>query len=546
MIRLVVYLLVLALIAFGIAWLADRPGEVAIVWQGWHIETSVMVAASALLVAMAAAILLWSLIRLIFRSPDIVAMAFRNRRTTRGWAAVSRGLVAVGSGDLPGARRAASDADRLLGHEPLARLLAAQAAQLAGDTEGAEAAFRAMTESPTTRLLGLRGLHIEARRRGDAGAALLTAEEAARQEPGLAWASDAVIEARCLAGDFSGALAVLEREASHGGLDRAAHRRRRAVLLAAQATALELSDPTAARERAVEAVRLAPTLVPAAEVAGRLLGAAGDPRKAAKILETAYAATPHPDLGEAYLHLRPGDAARERLKRVRNLTARATAHPESAMVLARAALDAQDFATARTALAPLTDEATQRVCLLMAELEAAENGDIGKAREWTARAVRAPRDPAWVADGIVAERWAPISPVSGRLDAFVWMTPPGVTATPMLEHEAERVKAAIAAAIEARPAVADATVPAKAEAPVGETPRDMSALTPAASAPPLAPEPPPATPLVPPAAPVRPVVMPSSAATAVIAEPHLPDDPGPGSAIEEVPAASRRTPPFGV
>ncbi len=108
MIRLVVYLLVLALVAFGVAWLADRPGEVAIVWQGWHIQTSVMVAASALLAAMAGAILIWSLIRLVFRSPDIVAMAFRNRRATRGWAAVSRGLVAVGSGDLPGARRAAA------------------------------------------------------------------------------------------------------------------------------------------------------------------------------------------------------------------------------------------------------------------------------------------------------------------------------------------------------------------------------------------------------------------------------------------------------
>jgi HemY protein len=541
-IRLVVYLLVLALVAFGVAWLADRPGEVAIVWQGWHIQTSVMVAASALLAAMAAAILIWSLIRLVFRSPDIVAMAFRNRRATRGWAAVSRGLVAVGSGDLPGARRAAADADRLLGHEPLARLLAAQAAQLAGDTEGAETAFRAMTENPTTRLLGLRGLHVEARRRGDAGAALLTAEEAARQEPGLAWASDAVIEARCIAGDFAGALAVLEREASHGGVDRAAHRRRRAVLLAAQASALELSDPAAARERAIEAVRLAPTLVPAAEVAGRLLGAAGDPRKAAKIIETAFAATPHPDLGETYLHLRPGDAARERLKRVRNLTARAPAHAESAMVLARAALDAQDFATARTALAPLTDTATQRLCLLMAELEAAENGDVGKAREWTARAVRAPRDPAWVADGIVAERWSPISPMSGRLDAFAWMTPPGVTSTPMLEHEAERVKAAIAAAIEAQPVLSEtpapAVTPTKTDAPSAETPRDISALAPAASAPPLAPEPPPA-------APVRPVVTPVPVAK-VVAEPHLPDDPGPGAAIEEAPAAARRSPPFGV
>jgi HemY protein len=39
------------------------------------------------------------------------------------------------------------------------------------------------------------------------------------------------------------------------------------------------------------------------------------------------------------------------------------------------------------------------------------------------KAVRAPRDPAWVADGVVSERWAPVSPVSGKLDAFAWRAP---------------------------------------------------------------------------------------------------------------------------
>ena len=532
MIRLVVYLLILASIAFGVAWLADRPGTIVLDWQDWHIETSILVAASALLALIAAVILIWTLLRLIVRSPDIIAFSMRNRRKNRGWAAVSRGLVAVGSGDIIGARRASSDAQRLLGSEPLTQLLSAQAAQLAGDTAGAEESFRKMTESPSTRLLGLRGLHVEARRRGDNTAAQLAAEEAARHEPGLAWAADAVIESRCLTGDFAGALAMLEREAAHGGLDRAAHRRRRAVLLAAQAQALELSEPTVAREKAVEATRLAPTLVPAAEVAGRLLGAAGDARKAAKILEAAYASTPHPDLADAYLHLRPGDAARERLKRIRTLTSRMPAHSESAMALARAALDAQDFAVARTALQPLTENPTQRACLLMAELEAAEHGDVGKAREWTARAVRAQRDPAWVADGMVLEHWGPVSPISGKLDAFVWKVPPGVASTPMLEHEAERVKVAIAAAIENRrdPDLMPA-------APVHEEPslaEREAPLVPEVIEPEIVEKPAP-----------RPAA-PSSAPATIVAVPHLPDDPGPGpgSFLDEAPTKSR--PPFGV
>ena len=33
------------------------------------------------------------------------------------------------------------------------------------------------------------------------------------------------------------------------------------------------------------------------------------------------------------------------------------------------------------------------------------------------------RDPAWTADGFVSERWLPVSPVTGRLDAFEWKDP---------------------------------------------------------------------------------------------------------------------------
>ena len=100
-----------------------------------------------------------------------------------------------------------------------------------------------------------------------------------------------------------------------------------------------------------------------------------------------------------------------------------SAHVESALAVARAALDAQEFAVARNAIRPLLKAPTQRVATLMAEIERAESGDEGRSREWMARALRAPRDPAWTADGFVTDRWMPVSPVSGRLDAFQWKVP---------------------------------------------------------------------------------------------------------------------------
>ena len=94
----------------------------------------------------------------------------------------------------------------------------------------------------------------------------------------------------------------------------------------------------------------------------------------------------------------------------------------------RAAIDARDFDLARAEMAPLDDGSannrpTIRMFLLMADLEEAEHGSTGLVREWLSRASRAARDKAWVADGVVSDVWAPVSPVSGKLDAFVWTTP---------------------------------------------------------------------------------------------------------------------------
>ena len=423
MIRVVVFLVVAGALALGVVWLADRPGEVAITWLGYRIDTSIMVMVAAVAAVAVAAVFLWSILRFFVRSPARVAGAMRDRQQRRGYDAISRGLIAIGAGDARAALRHAGQAEKSLPGEPLALLLRAQSAQLHGDRAGAEDAFRAMAERADTRLLGLRGLYVEAQRRNDPVAARLAAEEAAKDAPGLAWAGQAVLEYRCAAGEWDGALALLDANRKSGALDRANHRRQRAVLLTAQALAAEDSNRDGARLLAVEAAKFASDLVPAAALAGRLLAEAGQGRKAAKIIETAWKANPHPDLADTYAHLRLADSARDRLTRVQALVRMAPAHPEGVLAIARAALDAREFQAARAALEPLAKKPTQRIATLMAELEQLEHGDEGRAREWMARAVNAARDPAWTADGFVSERWLPVSPVTGRLDAFQWKVP---------------------------------------------------------------------------------------------------------------------------
>ncbi len=570
MIRLILLIILLAALAFGASWLADQPGAVSVIWRGHEYITTVPVLAALIGAVIVAAFIVWWILSLLLNSPGMMASGARRRRRDKGFHALTRGLVAIGTGDTPTVRRAQAVAAQLLPDEPLTRLLSAQAAQSVGDHDGAVLAFRDMVENPQTRLLGLRGLYMEARKAGDVRAAYTFAEEAVAEAPRLGWATEAVIAARCGAADYAGARDVLERQMSQKGIDKAQYRRRRAVLLAAEALGLEAGDPLRAREKAVEAAKLAPDLVPAAACAARLLAAAGELRKASRIIEAAYAANPHPDLADVAARLRPGDGAVDRLKRLRGLANKAPSSRESAIALARGAIDAQEFTQARLVLEPLLVDPSQRICLLMAELEAAEHSDIGKAREWTARALRAARDPAWIADGIVSDRWEPVSPVTGKLDAFVWAVPPGVSATPILEHEAERVKAAIAAVHEREEAraaeLADASAqaaaasvptptvveavepepvepePAVAAAPVAPAPAAAIPAAPAAAAPPEA-APAPVTPADGAAiadAPKRPLTAPGRRPDPIVAQPPLPDDPGPEAEPEPEPETGRK------
>jgi HemY protein len=274
---------------------------------------------------------------------------------------------------------------------------------------------------------------------------------------------------------------------------------------------LEEADRDTAKAAALEAVKLAPGLVPAAALAARFLSEAGEIRKATRILEKAWQAQPHPDLADAYVHVRPGDAARERLARARRLAEKSSGEIEGALALARAAIDAREFVQARQALMPFLDQPTQRVALLMAHLEQAELGDEGRARAWTARALRARRDPVWVADGFVSDRWLPLSPVSGRLDAFAWKVPlAGVTHDgPALDPQDEAPLL-----VEEKPAPvfapADAEAGVKAEAKA-ETDADSAASSAVGARVEIAP------------------VRPPAVAEEIVPAVPVPDDPGPDS-----------------
>lgn len=421
--RVLVFVLLVLAVALGLAWLADRPGTITMDWLGYRIETTAFVAAVAIAVLVAALILIYAVVHYLLTRPAAVRAYVKERRKQQGYEALSRGLIAIGVGNRAEAQRFTGLAGRHLPSEPLTALLRAQTAQLKGDKEAARGAFESMLKDPETKLLGVRGLFLEAQRSNDLAAARALAEQAVNTDPKLGWGVNALFDMQARAGDWGGALKTLAIARQNGHVEAAIANRRRAVLLTAEARDLENSDSDRAFTLASDALKLAPSLVPAAEIAGRILVSRGETRQATRLIAKTWKLSPHPDLAMVYAFARHGDSPRERLKRVKQLASLTPNDIEGHIAVASASIEAHDWQEARAALSPyIEDRPSARVCTLMARIEAGE-GDRGREREWLARAVRAPRDRAWIAEGYVSDRWLPVSPISGAVDVFAWKAP---------------------------------------------------------------------------------------------------------------------------
>ena len=471
MLRVLLFLLLVFVVGFGFAWFADRPGDVMLQWQGNSYQTSLMVVLVGVVALVALVMITWWLLRSVLDSPRLVSRFFHRRRRDQGYQALTRGLIAANSGDAGAARRYTKESTRLLGRGPLVDLLDAQSSLLEGKREDARARFEAMLEDDQTRLVALRGLYLEAERQGASEAARHYATEAHKAAPTLAWAGNAKLRYSSLDGDWEGALATLEANRLAGLIGKEEARRQRAVLLTAQAMSEEPADPVKAAKLAREAHKLAPDLVPAAIIGARALARNSDIGRAAGMIETVWKKEPHPDLAGAYVHLRIGDSAADRLKRAKKLAALRPNHPEGSLAIAESAIDAKEWKLAReTMKGVLSTRPTERACLLMADIEEGEFGDKGRMRDWLSRAVRAPKDAVWTADGYVSEKWLPVSPLTGRIDAFEWKVPVEQLGAPQaMASDAGGLEDLIGEPPAAQPAAAEETDPAPAPQAAPET-----------------------------------------------------------------------------
>ena len=428
-------LFLVALVVAVAVFFADQPGTISVSWLGWRADMALGIAALALLIVMLVLWFVLSLLGRLLRAPRRYAGRRRDQRRLEGYRALTSGLVAIAAGDAREAERLHKRAELmfrkgLLETPPLTRLLSAQAALMRGDSAKAEGEFSAMLGDPATEFLGLRGLILQALKRGDDATALKLTTRANQLKPSTAWVLQSQLALETRAQEWRKAAATLKQAVKKGAISAEIGRHYQATLLIAHSRqAAGESHARDALSYAAQAHGLDEGFAPAAAHYAHLLRDGDKTVKGLRVLETAWAKTGHPQVAEAYNLLLASEAPVQRLKRFERLVELRPSDPESHLAAAAIALNARLWGEARRHLDRAGAQGpgpwSNRLCHLMAELEQGEHGN-GEARHtWLERAARGEADATWICGACGAEThgWEPLCPSCHNFDSLAWRTP---------------------------------------------------------------------------------------------------------------------------
>ncbi len=421
MIRLASWFLGILVVAALAAWLADHPGAVTIRFQAFEIDTSfAAMTLGVAVISLGAGALVW-LTGWVKRDMPIFGSNQVIKRQSRGFKLLNQSLVALSSGDHKRARTLVEQAEVLLPPQPMVHLIAAEAATRAGDYTAASKRYAELEDTDDARLLGLRGLLVEARRTGHDNEALRLARVAFQENRKSPWVLKTLFALEVAAGNWREAETALKKVAGEQLVEKEQVARHYGAILYAEATELKLTgERDLARKALKSAIAKRPGFMPAIVSLSRLELAEGNIRQASKTITEAWVKAPHPTLAAAYKEIDTAESSVAWLKRVRTLIKSNTEHPESRLVLVDAMMDAGEYDAVRPVLDTLLKDAPSRAAW---QYKLALVHVLGEDPDPIETALKHAVDGAhWHCTdcGHVPKGWSPLCPSCGTFDSLDW------------------------------------------------------------------------------------------------------------------------------
>lgn len=430
MIRILWFLIQVALVALAAMWIFGQPGQVDIHWLGYDIEAHPGVAFLAIILLFVALVILSKTIGFIFSLPGRLSSMRGRKRRDRGFQALTVGLSAVAAGDAKLASYQAYRMRQFLPDEKgLPWLLEAQAARLRGDETEARSFFEKLLKEKDTAFLGVRGLLNAAVASADLDSALDLARQAMTMHPDQSWIIRTVFGLEVQKREWAAALTTLKKgeRAKAWPIDEV--KSNRIALLMQQGEELSrggYQGESTAKFR--EANRLDPAFVPAA---ARLAQSYIDQHKrrgAIAVVERTWKDNPHPDLVPLWEALSPPNKPNDMTARVRwfeRLVALNPGDVESQIAAAKIAIadgmwgEAWQYLSAAEKIRP-----NARLYRMWAQMEEKTNHSESAKRYWEKSAGAAP-DKVWTCrdTGRIYDRWSALAAPHDGFNTMVWDFP---------------------------------------------------------------------------------------------------------------------------
>ena len=336
-------------------------------------------------------------------------------------------MTSITAGDMKEARINLRALKKLIGNDPIIDLLKMKIYKGEKDFDKMEKLSAKIMKNDDIRLVGMKAAVEAQMQKKEFAEALATANKAFELRQDLYWVIESAFELRAKAGDWDGALQVLESGNKKKIIPNTKFKRLRAIVLYEMALeAQKKGDDVNFFRLCSQAIECDETLVPAAVAMARYYNANDNQyRKAAKVLLNAWNKNPTADVAYEYLKLYPKDDITAKIQRVETLAQTNSLRPSlNNLLLAELSTEAGLWGKAKAEIEMflINNPATKKLAKMIAQYEKLSNNDKKEAAKWKKKEATCADDAMWVCDecGHATEEWQPICPKCGSFGLSHW------------------------------------------------------------------------------------------------------------------------------
>ena len=336
-------------------------------------------------------------------------------------------MISITEGDLQKAKTYLADLQKIIGDDAIIDILRMKIYKGEKDFDKMEKLSAKLENNPNLRLVSFKA-DIEAKmQKKQFEEALKTANKAFEIRQDLYWVIESAFKLRVKAGDWDGALQVLNSGFKKDIIKKDKYDKFKSVVLYEIAKDLkEKDDMVNFFKFCSQAIECAPDFVPAALLMAQYyIENDNQIRKASKILSKIWRINPTTEIAESYLSLWPEDSIIEKVQRMESLALLNGKDPSiNNLILADLYCQAKLWVKAKSEfeIFLIDNPATKKLAKTIAFYEKNANNNNLAAANWKKKTTNCMSDSIWVCSncGHASSKWHPYCKKCDEVGSFNW------------------------------------------------------------------------------------------------------------------------------